>query len=291
MATASLNCHQIEEKPRRDRSPSVFTTIESRIYRVDLHIQQGKDLAIKDLNGTSDPYVKVFYRSTEKYTTNIVYKSLNPIWDEKCSFFVDDLTKPISFDLFDYDRIGRDEPMGSTKLDLEQIPLDTNYSIILELNNEKRSDGKIGSIQISLMISEKASDGRDEVGREASQSLWLIFIFKILRTLSKPLNVKSSLISRSTGTTTTTGTTASGSNAMFHRRTIDIFIIEGRLTNGGNKTFSPYVRLKFGTQKKCRTQVGRRSIIDDNDQLSRDFRRLNRAINRNGINHLSTIFI
>ena len=41
------------------------------------------------------------------------------------------------------------------------------------------------------------------------------------------------------------------------RRTIDVFIIEGRnlLSAGVNKTCSPYVRLKYGANKKYRTQV------------------------------------
>jgi hypothetical protein len=41
------------------------------------------------------------------------------------------------------------------------------------------------------------------------------------------------------------------------RRTIDVFIIEGRnlITTGMNKVCSPYVRLKFGANKKYRTQV------------------------------------
>lgn len=41
------------------------------------------------------------------------------------------------------------------------------------------------------------------------------------------------------------------------RRTIDIFIIEGRhlVSPLGNKTFAPFVRLKFGNNKKNRTQA------------------------------------
>jgi len=41
------------------------------------------------------------------------------------------------------------------------------------------------------------------------------------------------------------------------RRTVDVFIIEGRnlISNGANKVCSPYVRLKFGANKKNRTQV------------------------------------
>lgn len=138
-----------------------------QIYWIELTIERGKDLAIKDLNGTSDPYVKVFYGTGEKYTTNIVYKSLNPIWNEKSSFLVHDLHVPIQFQLFDYDRIGRDEAMGTAKLDLWKLPIGQSYSATLDLENEKRSDGKVGLMKIDITISPKTSEFREEVGRRA----------------------------------------------------------------------------------------------------------------------------
>jgi hypothetical protein len=135
------------------------------LYWIELCIERGKDLSIKDLNGTSDPYVKVYYGSEEKYITNTVYKNLNPIWNEKLSFFVYDLNIPIYFYLYDYDRIGRDESMGSTKIDLWKIPFEKVYNAILDLENEKRTDGKIGTLRISITITSKTSEFRDEVRR------------------------------------------------------------------------------------------------------------------------------
>jgi Ca2+-dependent lipid-binding protein len=135
------------------------------LYWIELCIERGKDLSIKDLNGTSDPYVKVYYGTEEKYITNTVYKNLNPIWNEKLSFFVYDLNIPIYFYLYDYDRIGRDESMGSTKIDLWKIPFEKVYNAILDLENEKRTDGKIGTLRISITITSKTSEFRDEVRR------------------------------------------------------------------------------------------------------------------------------
>ena len=148
---------------------SIFTNTSSPpntpefIYWVELYIERGKDLSIKDINGTSDPYVKIYYGNDEKYITNIVHKNLNPIWNEKCSFIVYDLTIPIYFYIFDYDRIGRDESMGTTKIDLWKLPLENIYNATLELDNEKRNDGKIGSLKININITSKTSEFRDEV--------------------------------------------------------------------------------------------------------------------------------
>jgi Ca2+-dependent lipid-binding protein len=155
-----------------NRSPSLTSILTNTssttnspeiIYWIELSIERGKDLSIKDFNGTSDPYVKVYYGTEEKFITNTVYKNLNPIWNEKVSFFVYDLNIPIYFYLFDYDRIGRDESMGSTKIDLWKLPLEKIYNATLELENEKRTDGKFGMLQISLTITSKTSEFRDEV--------------------------------------------------------------------------------------------------------------------------------
>ena len=133
------------------------------IYWIELCIERGKDLSVKDLNGTSDPYVKIYYGTDEKYVSSTVHKNLNPIWHEKVSFFANDLNIPVFFQLFDYDRIGRDESMGTAKIDLWKIPLEGIYRATLDLENEKRTDGKIGMLDISITITLKTSEFRDEV--------------------------------------------------------------------------------------------------------------------------------
>jgi hypothetical protein len=52
------------------------------------------------------------------------------------------------------------------------------------------------------------------------------------------------------------GRSGANNGVILPRRTIDVFVIEGRklALNGVNKTCSPYVRVKFGN-KKYRTQV------------------------------------
>ena len=133
------------------------------IYFVELCVDRGKDLSIKDLNGTSDPYVKVYYGTEEKYVTNTVYKNLNPIWNEKVSFFINDLSVPVYFYMYDYDRIGRDESMGSTRIDLKKLNVGESSNMTLELKNEKRTDGKTGLLIINISVTQKTSEFRDEV--------------------------------------------------------------------------------------------------------------------------------
>lgn len=142
---------------------SVKTSQNEVVYLIELHIDRGKDLSIKDLNGTSDPYVKVHYGTEEKYVTNTIFKNLNPVWNEKTAFCVHDLNIPLYFYLFDYDRIGRDEPMGLAKVDLWKLPLEKLYNATLDLENEKRTDGKTGMLKINITITPKSPEFREEV--------------------------------------------------------------------------------------------------------------------------------
>jgi hypothetical protein len=132
-------------------------------YWTEVFIEKGKDLSAKDIRGTSDPYVKVFYGNEEKYTTSTISKTLNPVWNEKFSIFTDDLNLPLYFYLFDHDRIGRDESMGTAKIDLWKLPFDRLYEAILELEDEKRNDGKVGALKISITITPKSVEFRNEV--------------------------------------------------------------------------------------------------------------------------------
>jgi len=148
---------------------SVLTTPPSSpnpsepVYWTEILIEKGKDLSSKDVNGTSDPYIKVFYGTEEKYTTSTVIKNLNPTWNEKFTIFTEDLYIPLYFHVFDHDRIGRDEAMGIAKLDLWKLPFDRLYAATLELTDEKRNDGKVGILKISITVTPKTVEFRNEV--------------------------------------------------------------------------------------------------------------------------------
>lgn len=144
-------------------NPSVSSPQPEQVYWTEVCIERGKDLAAKDLSGTSDPYIKVMYANEEKYMTGTITKNLNPIWNEKFTFFTHDLQQAIFFHVFDRDRIGRDESMGTAKLDLSRIPLETLYNATLELENESRTDGKVGTLKINISLAPKSIEFRDEV--------------------------------------------------------------------------------------------------------------------------------
>jgi len=87
--------------------------------KLQVTIIGGRDLAAKDIGGTSDPYVKLKWQGKE-YRTERVNKSLNPTWNQ--SFLLDwepsIQNPPLTFEVFDWDRFTRDDSMGSVSLRL-----------------------------------------------------------------------------------------------------------------------------------------------------------------------------
>eukprot|EP01126_Amoeba_proteus_P057145 TRINITY_DN724_c4_g1_i2.p1 TRINITY_DN724_c4_g1~~TRINITY_DN724_c4_g1_i2.p1 ORF type:complete len:869 (+),score=167.23 TRINITY_DN724_c4_g1_i2:282-2888(+) len=90
-----------------------------------------KNLISADLNGKSDPYVKVLYSvdgfSQEVFRTDKIKTTLNPNWLEKKDKASLTHTVTISenssvvFKVMDWDKIGKHDPLGDVEFDYERI--------------------------------------------------------------------------------------------------------------------------------------------------------------------------
>lgn len=69
------------------------------------------------LAGTSDPYVKFKIAGKQYYKSRIVYKNLNPKWDEKFILPIEDPFKTVQLKVYDYDRGLNDDAMGGAEID------------------------------------------------------------------------------------------------------------------------------------------------------------------------------
>lgn len=78
---------KIEARKRSDSRAS--TNLKSIAERASLSIEiiEGKSLAAKDLGGTSDPFVEIELDG-QVYETSVIWKTLNPQWNEKFNLFV-----------------------------------------------------------------------------------------------------------------------------------------------------------------------------------------------------------
>jgi hypothetical protein len=91
-------------------------------------------LAKKDIFGASDPYVKlsvcggsrdvVYHR----YQTKTIKKSLNPVWNEEFILKVNPLEHKLLFEVFDENRITRDDFLGLVEIPLVHAMIETERS-------------------------------------------------------------------------------------------------------------------------------------------------------------------
>ncbi|XP_035246196.1 E3 ubiquitin-protein ligase NEDD4-like isoform X10 [Anguilla anguilla] len=99
---------------------------ESRILRVK--VIAGIDLAKKDIIGASDPYVKLsLYVADENRElglaqTKTIKKTLNPKWNEEFYFRVYPQNHRLLFEVFDENRLTRDDFLGQVDVPLNHLP-------------------------------------------------------------------------------------------------------------------------------------------------------------------------
>ncbi|KAK3812731.1 MAG: phosphatidylserine decarboxylase-domain-containing protein [Linnemannia elongata] len=111
---------------RKEFSDDPNTTLddESLTVRMRVHISKATNLAVKDMNGFSDPYVKVSIGG-HKFTTKVVPKSLNPVWDASFDFELEAQSVPDQVNLvfWDKDFIGKDDFMGAVDIPFDESSL------------------------------------------------------------------------------------------------------------------------------------------------------------------------
>jgi len=106
---------------RTDTPPVDPALLRTGTVRVKLLSAAG--LKAADLNGKSDPYA-VLSLGGKKHKSTVVSKTLSPRWDETFSFegTLGDLTsEPLQLELFDKDRITRDDSLGMASVSLRDL--------------------------------------------------------------------------------------------------------------------------------------------------------------------------
>ncbi|KAJ8029306.1 E3 ubiquitin-protein ligase NEDD4 [Holothuria leucospilota] len=100
---------------------------DTRVVRVN--ILEGVSLAKKDIFGASDPYVRIQLTKDSNVvlagvTTKTVKKSLNPKWYENFHFRVKPGEHTLLFEVFDENRLTRDDFLGMVEVPLRHVPFE-----------------------------------------------------------------------------------------------------------------------------------------------------------------------
>jgi len=132
--------------------------VDGTVYYTDLDAKgtlrvtliSAENLVAADKTGTSDPYA-VFLVDTEKKKSKVIYKTLNPKWNNEGFEWHGDKTNMKTLDLVMWDRdpgLNKDDRLGSAHLDLEEkgvfedgkpeqefvLPLSTKGSVRLRVD-------------------------------------------------------------------------------------------------------------------------------------------------------------
>ena len=114
----------------------------------------GKDLAAKDANGKSDPYLRVFC-GPFKYKTKTVKKTLDPVWNDEVFEIPATTAKvnPIVIECWDWDVIGSDDFMGEFTFNCDSIPAGKGETVSFTLQKPKKKEmKKSGAVSGSITL-------------------------------------------------------------------------------------------------------------------------------------------
>jgi Ca2+-dependent lipid-binding protein len=142
---------EVELKVGLERKPPPSSM---RSWIVLAAVKEARGLTAKDSSGTSDPYA-LLVLGKQKHKTKVVYKELNPRWDETFQMVVNTAglrpSHPLLLSVFDKDMIGADDLIGQATIDLERILTS------LVGGDMSGSDGQLTSLQEWLPLYEDAA--------------------------------------------------------------------------------------------------------------------------------------
>ncbi|KAK6476994.1 multiple C2 and transmembrane domain-containing protein 2-like isoform X3 [Huso huso] len=155
-----------------DERVDSLAVLPSRVsYVLTINLKQGRNLVIRDRSGTSDPYVKFKLDGKTLYKSKVVYKNLNPEWNESFSVPVRNLDQKMYIKVYDRD-LTTDDFMGSTNITLSDLELDRTVEKVLPLNDPNSLEEDMGGIVLDLYLSinsqERKSPWRSQRKRGSS---------------------------------------------------------------------------------------------------------------------------
>merc|ERR1712037_822921 len=145
-----------EDSNKSAQGEAEIDTMTTFVGTLKIKIHEAKDLEKKDLVQKADPYVVVRFGSQE-WKSDKVKNSLTPVWNYETTIDLQRASpRMIEIQLMDWERIGKDEPMGKVLLPVgEAVKKSDSFWMDLQ-------DCKSGKILISTEFS--GSDAKAVVG-------------------------------------------------------------------------------------------------------------------------------
>ncbi|KAM3867857.1 rasGAP-activating-like protein 1 [Diretmus argenteus] len=122
---------------------------------------EARDLAPRDISGTSDPFARVIVNN-HSAETSIIKKTRFPHWGETLELEVDpeELSEKgtVTLEVWDWDMVGKNDFLGKVEIPfacLHKTPLLEGWFRLLPLgNNEDDAGGKLGALRLKVRLVE-----------------------------------------------------------------------------------------------------------------------------------------
>ncbi|KAL0977999.1 hypothetical protein UPYG_G00164490 [Umbra pygmaea] len=128
------------------------SNVSNKSYILSIHLKEGHNLVIRDRCGTSDPYVKFKLDGKTVYKSKVVYKNLNPNWNEFFSIPVKELEYSLDIKVYDRD-LTSDDFMGACCINLTELELGKETQLSLKLIDPSGLEDNLGVIQLDACLS------------------------------------------------------------------------------------------------------------------------------------------
>ncbi|XP_053172284.1 multiple C2 and transmembrane domain-containing protein 2 isoform X1 [Scomber japonicus] len=166
-----------QDSPQSDMGNETTSVSESvkdppRSYLLTINLKEGHNLVIRDRCGTSDPYVKFKMDGKTFYKSKVIYKNLNPTWNESFSLPVKDLNQKLFIKVYDRD-LTTDDFMGSASVTLSELGTDKVNELSLPLDDPNSLEDDMGVVLVDMSLSLRDGDSKRSNAGGSPQSLRL----------------------------------------------------------------------------------------------------------------------
>ncbi|GAB5572193.1 multiple C2 and transmembrane domain-containing protein 2 isoform X1 [Prionailurus iriomotensis] len=222
---ASLTSQQFEERSMFGEAGDGVSNLPSPFaYLLTIHLKEGRNLVIRDRCGTSDPYVKFKLNGKTLYKSKVIYKNLNPVWDEVVVLPIQSLDQKLRVKVYDRDLTTSDF-MGSAFVILRDLELNRTTEHILKLEDPNSLEEDMGVIVLNLNLGVKQCDFKRH--RWSNRKRLSASKSSLIRNLRLSESLKK--------------------NQLWNG-IISITLLEGKNVSGGSMT-DMFVQLKLGDQR------------------------------------------
>lgn len=160
----NLSCVNPDEEVQGEIYLELHIMQDQHKSNLHCHVLEARDLAPRDISGTSDPFVRIFCNN-QTLETSVIKRTRFPRWNEVLEFDLrgieelDPGDQVISIEVWDWDMVGKNDFLGRVFFPLEPLhrnPAVTGWFRLLPFGNtEEENGGKLGSLRVKVNLSEE----------------------------------------------------------------------------------------------------------------------------------------